>query len=250
MKKWKTFLTVVLSAAVLTGCSRFQPEQSTVKIKKDGSLQTAVVESLDKSYYKEEELKAMIDDAVAAYNGNKEEAPVVVNGCEVEEGTASLYMDYASAEDYQAFNHVTFFAQDLQGAYDNGFAFPDKFQKVEKGKAAGTADKSEILSGLNYYVVIYSEKMDVEVPGNIVYASPDVTITGKRTATNRPEALQDAEDEEKEQDGQAEASVPETEEGDFEVEEGSFEPEGGETADGGLDDGQEEQTALTFIVYE
>lgn len=251
MKKWKVFLAASLTAVSLTGCSQFKASQSTVKLSKDGSLQTAVIEQLDKSYYNEEELKTMIDDAVAKYNGSVEEEPIVIKKYEVKEGVVSLYMNYASAEDYQEFNQVTLYAADLQGAYDNSFQFPETFQKVEKGKITGTAAKSELLNGLNYYVLIYSEDMDVEVPGNIVYASRDVTVTGRKTATNRPEALKD---ETVETEKDEEKGSLETEEGNFEVEEGTFETEAG--ADGETETGtdakedEEEEDTFTFIVYE
>lgn len=251
MKKWKVFLAVLLTAAGLTGCSQFKASQNTVKLNRDGSLQTAVIEELDKSYYSEEELKTTIDDAVAEYNGNGEEEPIVIKKYEVEEGVVSLYMNYASAEDYQEFNQVTLYAADLQGAYDNSFQFPETFQKVEKGKITGTAAKSELLNGLNYYVLIYSEDMDVEVPGNIVYVSRDVTVTGKKTATNRPEALKD-ETVETEKGGKKDSL--ETEEGSFEVEEGTFETENGtqDETENGADTKETEETenTFTFIVYE
>ena len=91
MKKWSMCLVLALAMGSLAGCSRFEPEQSTVRIRKDGSLQTAVIEKLDKDYYSGDELKAEIDDAVAAYNGDSEEGPLLVKEYEVEDGVASLY---------------------------------------------------------------------------------------------------------------------------------------------------------------
>ena len=42
---------------------------------------------------------------------------------------------------------------------------------------------NEILNSYNYGIVILEEAMDVKVSGNIVYASSNVEITGKKTAT-------------------------------------------------------------------
>lgn len=245
MKKWKAFALLALTAASLAGCSRFEPTENTVRLNKDGSLQTAVIDTLDKSYYSEEELKASIDEAVAEYNGNSEEPPVIVKKYEVLDGVVSLYMDYAAAEDYQEFNKVTFYAADLQGAYDNKYEFPETFQKVEKGEVTGTISKSEILSGLNYYVLIYSEEMSVEVPGTIVYASPDVTVTGKKTATNVPSAKAAETESMTEKE-----SSQETEKGEFEVEEGSFEGDASEETKETESETEELKDTFSFVIYE
>lgn len=89
-------------------------------------------------------------------------------------------MNYAASRDYQDFNNVTFYAGDLQGAYNQKYEFPDEFQKVENGKVTGSVTRSDILSGLNYNVVICSEEMDIEVPGKILYVTTDAVVTGKR----------------------------------------------------------------------
>ena len=125
MKKWKGVLAIILAASCLGGCSQFKAEHNAVKLKKDGSVQAAVIDTLDKSYYSRDELEKTVDDAVTAYNVSQEKAPIVVKKFSGEEDTIELYMDYAAAEDYQKFNNVTFYAGDLQGAYDSKYKFPD-----------------------------------------------------------------------------------------------------------------------------
>lgn len=253
MKKGKTFLVMLLAAGslCLTGCSsQFEANQNTVRLKKDGTVMAAVIDKLDKSYYSEEELKATIDEAVAKYNDaaegqDKEKEAVVVKKYEVKEGKVELYMNYADSSDYQAFNNVSFYAADLQGAYDNKYEFPETFRKVDKGEVTGTVTKKDILNGLNYYVLIYSEEMDVEVPGKIVYVSPDVTVTGKKTATNRPEAAKSEIQTEKE-DKSNDTGESAVEEGKFEVEEGTLETEAADTEE----ETEETEHTLTFIIYE
>ena len=168
MKKWKGILAVILITGCLGGCSQFQAEHNAVKVKRDGSVQAAVIDTLDKSYYSEDELKQTIDDSVSAYNQSQEGDPIVVKKFNVTDGKAELYMNYAASRDYQDFNNVTFYAGDLQGAYNQKYEFPDEFQKVANGKVTGSVTRSDILSGLNYNVVICSEEMDIEVPGKIL----------------------------------------------------------------------------------
>ena len=138
MKKWKGILAVILITGCLGGCSQFQAEHNAVKVKRDGSVQAAVIDTLDKSYYSEDELKQTIDDSVSAYNQSQEGDPIVVKKFNVTDGKAELYMNYAASRDYQDFNNVTFYTGDLQGAYDQKYEFPDEFQKVENGKVTGS----------------------------------------------------------------------------------------------------------------
>lgn len=247
MKKWKGVLAIILAASCLGGCSQFKAEHNAVKLKKDGSVQAAVIDTLDKSYYSRDELEKTVDDAVTAYNVSQEKAPIVVKKFSGEEDTIELYMDYAAAEDYQKFNNVMFYAGDLQGAYDSKYKFPDTFQKVENGKVTGTVTKSDILSGLNYSVLIYSEEMDVEVPGKILYISEDAAVTGKKTATNIPEEIQQQETE-KESASEPESSAG-AEKGRFEVESDAA---SGETEKQTTDAASEEKAkhTLTYVIYE
>ena len=109
MKKWKGILAVILITGCLGGCSQFQAEHNAVKVKRDGSVQAAVIDTLDKSYYSEDELKQTIDDSVSAYNQSQEGDPIVVKKFNVTDGKAELYMNYAASRDYQDFNNVTFY---------------------------------------------------------------------------------------------------------------------------------------------
>ncbi len=63
---------------------------------------------------------------------------------------------------------------------------------MENGKVTGSVTRSDILSGLNYNVVICSEEMDIEVPGKILYVTTDAVVTGKKTATSISEEREKA----------------------------------------------------------
>ena len=64
-----------------------------------------------------------------------------------------------------------------------GYDFDTTFQSVEKGTVVDESVSSdEVLNSYNYNVVILEEEMAVEVPGNIVYVSSNVEVTGKKSA--------------------------------------------------------------------
>ena len=196
-----------------------------------------------------------IDDSVSAYNQSQEGDPIVVKKFNVTDGKAELYMNYAASRDYQDFNNVTFYAGDLQGAYNQKYEFPDEFQKVENGKVTGSVTRSDILSGLNYNVVICSEEMDIEVPGKILYVTTDAVVTGKKTATSISEEREKAAESETETASESESTDGgskfdgNAEKGQFEVESESKSAAGNEASDT-ADDAEEVKHTLTFVIYE
>lgn len=103
---------------------------------------------------------------------------------------------------------------------------------MEKGQVTATdVTGNDILNSYNYGIVILTEPILVTVPGNIVYASDNVEITGKKTARVLSET-----------EAAGETEEPET------------------TADGAIslspvNSGQEKETegstaALAYILYE
>lgn len=184
MKK-KVRLVAVLSAAavMMSGCSRFSPAETAVSVEKDGTVRAAVIEQLDQDYYKEDELKTSIDQAVAEFTAENGEDSVSVEKYETKDRKVTLLMEYADAGTYADFNQVTFFTGDMVAAGGAGYDFDTVFQQVEKGKVTDDEVSSdEVLNSYNYNVVILEEAMGVEVPGNIVYVSSNVEVTGKKSA--------------------------------------------------------------------
>ena len=89
--------------------------------------------------------------------------------------------------------------------------------------------------------------MDVEVPGKIVYVSPDVSVTGKKTATNIDEVIEQQAEAGTETAEGKESEI--TEEGKIEVEEGVLETES-QTETSKDTDGEAGEHMLTYIIYE
>lgn len=183
MKKVKVLGLAVLLMGLLSGCKKFTSEESAISVNNKGAVEAFVKESFDKDYYDVEELEASIDHAILEYNESKGSENIEKKEFEVKDKNAELTMKYASGNDYAAFNDVTMFTGDVLGAYNAGYDFAGSFQSVEKGQVASTnVTGRDILSSYNYGIVILNEAMVVNVPANIVYASDNVEVTGKRTA--------------------------------------------------------------------
>lgn len=184
MKRRVTWIAVLaVAACAMTGCSKFSPEETAVSVGKDGKITAAVIEQLDQDYYNEDELKTSIDQAVADFAEENGEDLVTVEKYETEDRKVTLFMDYADADAYAAFNNVVFFTGDMVEAGGAGYDFGTEFQEVKKGEVTKEQVASdEVLSSYNYNVVILQEEMGVEVPGDIVYVSSNVEVTGKKSA--------------------------------------------------------------------
>ena len=125
MKCGKRLIAGVFAAVLslgLTACSsvKFEPTETSIFIQKDRKVVSAEIESFDNSAYadspryKEDELKAFVEDAVITYNSENggaakayveekgEELPVAVESLTVADNTATLLLDFASADDYSS----------------------------------------------------------------------------------------------------------------------------------------------------
>ena len=110
MKKRRILAVMVGVMCLLSGCSKFSsPDESAVSISKDGGITGTAVESLDKEYYDETELKTMIESEIDAYKTSTGKDNIDLDKFSVSEDTAKLIIDYASAQDSATFNHVEFF---------------------------------------------------------------------------------------------------------------------------------------------
>lgn len=186
MKNTKGLILAVLALCVLTGCSKFSPKETAVSVGKEGTVTAAVIDTLDQSYYDGEELKASVEESVAEYNAGAGEDTITVEEFEIgEEKDVKLFMEYASYKDYAAFNNVDFYVGDITDGYNNGgYRFETTFCQVEKGEAVeGEIKREEIFAGANHPMVVFSEPMAVEVPGEILYVSSNVEVTGKKSAS-------------------------------------------------------------------
>ncbi len=241
MKKRVTWMTVlVVAACAMAGCSKFSPEETAVSVGKDGKITAAVIEQLDQDYYKEDELKASIDQAVADFAEENGEDLVKVKKYETEDRKVTLFMNYANADAYAKFNNVVFFTGDMVEAGGAGYDFNTGFQKVEKGEVTNNQVTSdEVLNSYNYNVVILQEEMGVEVPGDIVYVSSNVEVTGKKSAkVVGDEKIQEQSERETETDTKEQTDLV------------SIAPEGEESTETERETETMEEIPIAYIIYE
>lgn len=172
MKKITLFLTaIVLCAGLLTGCGdKYDTEESTIFILKDGTIVSTDVESFDTATYDEEGLRTYVEEKINTYNDEYGKNCVSLEKLTVEENIAKLIIKYASDEDYTRFNGVELFCGTMADALVSGYPFDVAFAAIQDGKAT-SCSASDVKGADGYKVVVLKANGNVQVKGDIAYVS-------------------------------------------------------------------------------
>ena len=81
-------ISVLIGISMLAGCGKsLDADTDTVYVQKNGTVLSVDVETLDKDYYDETELKDYVTDAVSAYTGEHGKSAVKLENLSVKDGT-------------------------------------------------------------------------------------------------------------------------------------------------------------------
>lgn len=191
----------------LSGCSfyTFDPTVSSIFIKKDYTIISAEIETLDNSSYDQERydvesLKAFVEEEVRQYNKDtcglelayldelqdkkNSTLPVSIQEIKYEDSTARLLLRYQDASAYLGFND-----HPLDGGVTNIMVgrVSDLLEKdIEFPKMSDTdgnaVEHDELEINSNYFVATITGSVHVHVEGEIEYISPGVVVTQKHEA--------------------------------------------------------------------
>lgn len=166
-----TILVMILSIGMLAGCgASYAADESTVFVRKDGSVVSTDVEKFDENTYEQDGLKTYVEEAISSYNSEYGKGMVKLKNLSVKDSKAVLTIEYNSAADYQRFNEIDFFTGSVAEALAAGYAFDVDFASVSDGKAV-SCDVDEFLNDASYKVVIIRGNTNVKVKGSIAYVS-------------------------------------------------------------------------------
>lgn len=181
----KTLATAALFAGVslLGGCDMLQQEtwepqeSAAISIDEAGSITEIIQEKLDAAYYDAAELQTMIEKEVADYNSQHGENSITVKTYEAAEGSVKLIMEYATAEDYAAFNNVEFYYGSMINAQLEGYLFDVSYKKVRDGVVQGSeVSGSEVIRNMADTVLVVRAPLEVKVPGEVIYTSTNAEV--------------------------------------------------------------------------
>ena len=168
----------IIGVFVLGGCSTYETDTNTVYLIEDGKVVSNSVEDFDESVYSKDELKSYIKGLVDTYNAEHPDA-IKQKSLNVKNGTATLVMEYATAEDFETFEGTEIFVGSIADAVAAGYTFEGEFANVADGKAMPwTAE--EFINDTTYQVVIIKANVNVSLKeGQICYVSAQNTESVK-----------------------------------------------------------------------
>ena len=190
-KKIAILLAGAAAVTLFSGCGGgLNVEQSTIELKKNGTIYEASVEKFDQSYYQEDELKSYVDNSVSEfldeYASDYGKRSVSVQESKVSDGKAYLTLKYKNAEVFGKFSGIECFSGSVIQAQAEGYDFdqmdfyPVTDGKMEKKKAS----TSDLLKDDDLKTMIVRENSDLIVPGDICYVSAEGTeVTSKNTVS-------------------------------------------------------------------
>lgn len=192
----KGIACAMLVSVLFGGCGqKGELDTTSVYIRKDGSVSSAVYEPFDVGIYSKDELQVFVEDAVSAYNqknagvaaaytdDTKELLSVAISSLEVKDSTAALKMEYASCEDYLQFNESEgSLSQLASGTVEGAVSAGIDMSRIEVLTAEGTDKVKGDELDSEYHVVFVEGTSAIVVEGTIKYVTAGVTIEDKDTA--------------------------------------------------------------------
>jgi hypothetical protein len=191
MKKKKAVLAAFLAAGMLTGClgrsggGTLNSESSRIYVTEEGTLQTATVETYaEQDYYRADELKAYLEEAVSRYNESHGQGAVTLDTCTLEKGNARMVFRYGTGSDLAGFSaeyedkenqvdsiSVTPLSDVLGQSESEGVTFV----KASDGKQA---EKKALSSkGECFAIVVEAQQpVTIQTQGKLLFVSNNVDI--------------------------------------------------------------------------
>ena len=184
MRKTLTLIFMIVCLTVaLVGCGG-DPEvtETTIEVKKNGSVVHTLVEEFSEEYYDLEELMSVIQESCDAYNDSAGRKAVSVGDVEVTDGVLTAVMTYASVSDYASFNGQALFAGSIRDAYNAGYTLDVTLQSAREGE--DSIAREDLLNMGEQNLVIIREAVAVRMWGKARYYTQDVE-PGKDARTVR-----------------------------------------------------------------
>lgn len=171
---------LLLSACGKASSNEFTPNASSIYVKRDKTVKSALVEQYENEYYSEEELSQFLKDAVLSYNNSvqgQENSPVVLESCSLADGTASAVFSYQSAEDFLKFAEAEqdtdnllseFYVMQVSDGFSAGLILDGTFVKAKDQK---TVDAEKITRQSDLYMVAATGEALIQTEGKVQYVS-------------------------------------------------------------------------------
>lgn len=185
----RIIMICLIFAFTLTGCGDVNVkslEETTLIVSKKGAVKDVIVESFDKDYYSENELKTFFDNRINEYCLGGNEGKVKLSELKVKKGVAKAVLDFDAIASYTDFyKESELYYGTINDAYDSGYSFDVSLRSFI---TSDIIDKSEIMEMKKAMVIITNECSRIVCPRNIAYISSNVEAIDRRNVRVSPES--------------------------------------------------------------
>lgn len=114
MKKRIAYIMLAICLLGLAGCKKgdsqtidqVEIKENTTLLYADGTVQSVIVETFDKDYYKKDELKNYVDKSIQSYSKTAGNDAVKLDSLDVKDKSASAKFSYKDISAYATFNSI------------------------------------------------------------------------------------------------------------------------------------------------
>lgn len=165
------FCLLLAGVMLFTGCGRGEKlstdllKDTTVLIRQDGSLQQYIVETFDKNYYNEKDLKSFAKEKIKEYNAQYKDGKVSLEWVRVEKKIVRMLLEYDSAEDFAQFNSQEASFMTVAEARKEG-KLPEVMYKAAKDKEV-SMEEAKLAD--EWYVFSLAADSNIQTAGEMKY---------------------------------------------------------------------------------
>lgn len=192
MKKYILSMVLLLLLLGLSGCTKKVVHLSaddeitvnTLLMKRDGTLQVAIVENFNKQYYNLNELNEFVSKEIKTYSDSVGSGKVTIEDLSVKKNNAVMLLNYAGMEHYSNFNRVAaaYFSTSTENV---SLDLPTTYMNTN-----GTiVDKETAFKNGKYRVLVVYEPYEVIVDGDVKFVSKNTTILSNNKVKTKEDEL-------------------------------------------------------------
>ncbi|MBR5406546.1 MAG: hypothetical protein IK111_02775 [Lachnospiraceae bacterium] len=171
---------LVLMCLAIAGCSQGEDiNETTVSIDNKGVITHSIIESFDKDYYNEDELRGIISDEVESYCRDRDKDCAKLESLEIKDGMASARMRFATYSDYAGFNDVDFFYGTVEEAMEHDYPTDVTLKSRDDNSTIGRFEFESLKSSR---IIIVSEPVVIHTPRKIAYTTANIDLIDDNNA--------------------------------------------------------------------
>lgn len=154
-------------------------DTNTIVLKNFGHLTEYIVEDFSQDNYSKDAFDTYVNQQIDTYVGSHDSSAVKLESTKYKNNVLKMTLNYKTAEDYAAFNGVTFVWS--KGDVLEASA-PANLERVSLTDIQENTQTLDSIDKSQYNVVLTDYAVDIVVPKDIVYMSSNVTLKDARCA--------------------------------------------------------------------